>query len=497
LAHLDLSQNEVDKILISSLSTQLPKAKDEEETKKEQKPKPHIDPYHSFWYADRHIDEVIKIVNDPDCMSRELDVSYVLTKCRLLVLRNVFDPDMILKKFKPAYTKYLNVLQQQRMQPKHRVIYDPNKPTQRYEIMLPEQLAFKELVRNPDVDKILNDPLVLGGRYFLHSLGTVVTEPGAPHQSWHEEDDYLFSSRFSFDDIGVAGHDLPPYVINLFTPLLNLTHDHGPTEFCVGTSATTGLLRGQFDIYNTTLLEDEVAKQTFYATLNFHRNAVGGIGQKQLPCPPQNLRSVLLNVGDAVLFDYQIIHRAGHNLVENEDTRAQIYIAFARKWFRDLNYDANLVDEDDEAGDPTKYDPFSRQTRFAPETDNKTLFEDTRQEIESLRNIVPQRGAREEGMDMQRVKFVLSNIDLEEGTVFVSVDDETYHSPKALVAPGEHHVIRAKAGSRLSLLDAGGELLKEWKITYDIYQLAVSKEIVGLKEGISGGESSMTLPQQE
>jgi len=323
-----------------------------------------------------------------------------------------------------------------------------------------------------------------------------VTEPGAPHQTWHEEDNYIFNSFHSFADIGVGGHDLPPYVINAFTPLLNLTHNHGPTEFCVGTSATTGLLDGNFDVYDKSILDDEAAKEAFMSTISFHRQAVGGDDQK--PCPPKNLRSVLLNVGDAVLFDYQIIHRAGHNLVDNEDTRTQIYMAFARKWFRDLNYDANWVDYDDEQEDPDAYDPFTRQTRFAPDTDDKALFEDGKKEftpIESLRRIVPQRRGHRTGW----VEFVLSNIDLEEGTVFVSSEGAEISDggTEELVAPGEHHVVRAKVGSRLSLLDAAGKLLKSWKVPYFIDQLAVSKEIVGLAAGPDGVEPEMEVPQEE
>jgi hypothetical protein len=298
------------------------------------------DSRHSFLYTDRHIEDVLSIVNDPDCMSREFDIrspdyqgseaATVLEKCRVIVLRNLFTESFILDKFKPAYTKYLNALQQRRLDPLHRVIYDQSYPTKRYEIMLPSSFgAWHELTHSPHIAEILERPQILDFSYFLHSLGTVVTEPGAPHQGWHEEDNYIWDTIFSWENFGIAGHDLPPYVINLFSPLLNLTHDHGPTEFCVGSSITTGLLSWshdkEFRVYDPELLKmlQENKSNAFTSLLEFHKGATG-MTEEPLPCPPANLRSVLLNVGDAVLFDYQIIHRAGHNnAMESKDTRGR------------------------------------------------------------------------------------------------------------------------------------------------------------------------------
>jgi hypothetical protein len=47
-------------------------------------------------------------------------------------------------------------------------------------------------------------------------------------------------------------------------------------------------------------------------------------------------------------------------------------------------------------------------------------------------------------------------------------------------------VIRAKVGSQLSLLGADGRLLKVWEIPYDMNQLVVSKEVVGLVGKVVG-----------
>ncbi|CAB9509731.1 expressed unknown protein [Seminavis robusta] len=472
---------------------------------------------HSFLYADRFVDDVLDIVDDPDCMTREFNVNAddydpmeatdVLEKCRILVLRNVYRPNFILKQFKPALAQYLTALQEGEIEPSRRAIYSTDYPTKRYEIMLPIQLAWDELIRNPQVNKILRQPQILGPNHILHSLGTVVTEPGAPHQQWHEEDNYLFDTTHSWEDFGVAGHDLPPYVINLFSPLLNVTHDHGPTEFCVGTSSTTGLLswtkKNDFRLYNEELLrQDRADKKTFDSLLEFHQrmHTSDNKGLRQLPCPPSNLRSVLLNVGDALLFDYQVLHRAGHNnILTSEDSRAQLYLAFSREWFRDFNYDTNIYDEE-EKSDP-EFDAFTSQTRFASDVEDEIFDFDylEHQEgdqgdvdgetkpIERLRNILPQEPLRASAQS-KRISFVVTNLDIEQETAYLSWDrgDDDNGSGnskfEALVAPGEHHHVRARVGSRLALLRADGQVLKAWTIPFAVTQLVVSKQIVGLAE---------------
>eukprot|EP00934_Nitzschia_sp_Nitz4_P008210 Nitzschia sp. Nitz4//scaffold175_size95217//6965//8575//NITZ4_004716-RA/size95217-processed-gene-0.40-mRNA-1//-1//CDS//3329538918//8200//frame0 len=449
---------------------------------------------HQMFLADRQIDQVNNIIHDPDCMELELDanddydvnwVADALAKCRVLVIRNVLDPDMILNQFKPEYAKYLRALQSGEVHPDRRVLYEPGIPTKRYEIFLPEHLAMADIVANPQVLEILRHPKILGPGLLLHSLGTVVTEPGAPHQGWHEEDNYIFGTEDSMENFGIAGHDLPPYLINMFSPLLNLTHDHGLTEFCVGTSVTTGLLSGNFHVHDTSLLHDH--GDAFLKTYQFHQAHIVRDGGVDLPCPTENYRSVLLNVGDIVLFDYQIMHRAGFNV--SPDTRAQIYLAYAREWYRDFNYHINEIPYQLDAPH-TDFGSITRWTRFAMNVDDEIFTDgedvcDTNESetccsaagpIEEIRGLLYQHPIPSKFLTHQR-HFVVSNLDIDEGLATISLDDG---DPEPFVHPGEHLQMSAVPGSKIILRKADGGVLKTWEVPFDISQLVLSKAVVGL-----------------
>jgi hypothetical protein len=166
---------------------------------------------------------------------------------------------------------------------------------------------------------------------------------------------------------------------------------------------------------------------------------------------------------------------------------AQIYMAYARKWFRDMNYEANHYD-DEEKEDPSVYDPFTSQTRFAPDVDEETLDAMTTngilKPIESLRNIIEQ-DPREPSYENRIRKFVVTNLDIEPGTSFLSWSDPSQQGRwvlEPLVAPGKHHSVVAPAGSPLTLLTTNGRQLKKWKIPYEITQLVVSKQVAGLED---------------
>ena len=52
------------------------------------------------------------------------------------------------------------------------------------------------------------------------------------------------------------GNDLPDYSITMMVPLLNITVDHCPTEFCIGSSWIEGI-PGVSDAGNATIESDE------------------------------------------------------------------------------------------------------------------------------------------------------------------------------------------------------------------------------------------------
>ena len=52
-------------------------------------------------------------------------------------------------------------------------------------------------------------------------------------------------------------------------------------------------------------------------------------------CPESHRRTPLLQPGDLLLFDYQLMHRGGPN--DSGETRALLYLTFGRRWFKDHN----------------------------------------------------------------------------------------------------------------------------------------------------------------
>ena len=497
----------------------------------------------SFHYADRHVKEIQDIPYDEDCMTREFDLqdpsnynmeeaADVLYKCRLLILRNVHDTKYI-DTFRNYHGKYLRALQQGKTTINKKVLYDD---IRRYELLLPKEHYVSEIAENRHILNLLEMPQLLDSNMFIHSFGTSITEPGTPHQYWHEEDNYIFDSSDSFELFGIAGHDLPPYTINMFTPLLNVTYDHGPTEFCVGSSILTGLYRG-YPLFNKNIKQgtdfDELY-QFGYETL-FGRT--GG----SYPCPPQFLRSTTLNVGDVVLFDYQILHRAGHNL--SNDTRAQIYVAYSRPWFRDLNYHYNTHGDDIYYGSKTAHTRFIEKDPSNPDE----VFEvcetvncENEPPIESIRAILGKHSPpapseyepnneeddlnddneNEEKNDddddddthgkimiknkkkkrkYRSITFYVSIVDLDAGTS-IYLDDQLVHTLEQ-DGPKEVEVTDAYIGSKLSIVSSTtGEIYKTWKVPFQLYQLMVSKAILGISSTTNtnddGNEDDGTITMQ-
>lgn len=101
--------------------------------------------------------------------------------------------------------------------------------------LLPRSLASYELLSSPTVSTLMSHVEVLDSSYVLHSLGAAISEPSSPTLHWHRDSDYPFT--------GVAGSDMPPHAITMLTPMLDMTHEHGPTAFCVGSAHLHGANR--------------------------------------------------------------------------------------------------------------------------------------------------------------------------------------------------------------------------------------------------------------
>lgn len=104
---------------------------------------------------------------------------------------------------------------------------------------------------------------------------------------------------------------LPPYALNVFVPLLDITEDLGPTEFWLTSHCTD-------DARQTFLTEQSAMAPTLDET-------------------KKNIIGPLLTAGDALIYDYRICHRGTSNL--SNTVRPMLYLMYARPWFKEhLNF---------------------------------------------------------------------------------------------------------------------------------------------------------------
>mmetsp|Transcript_61474 Transcript_61474/g.150453 ORF Transcript_61474/g.150453 Transcript_61474/m.150453 type:complete len:650 (-) Transcript_61474:104-2053(-) len=316
--------------------------------------KPPIDWDAFTMYADRHAMRLESLKGDYDCMEREFDFSdpdfdfeeaaYVYDKCRLLVLRNVYDIKYM-EEYRTEYDKYLYGIHTGQIDRHNTPTNDLNandivqwRGKGRHDIMLPKYLSRKEIAYNDKVMNLVSNDLMIGPDVHAHQVGSVIAEKGCDPMYWHEDQTYLYGQE-SFNHAGIGGHDLLPYVINLFVPLGNVTAASGPTEFCMGATHLAGMPADLTDIFYDTKYED--ADSDFRRMHRFQYDLDA--------CPPEFWRRPLIGAGDAVLFDYHLTHRGGPNT--SDELRALLYVIYARAWFRDLNFDSKRDDDEEEIED--------------------------------------------------------------------------------------------------------------------------------------------------
>ena len=210
-----------------------------------------------------------------------------------------------------------------------------SRDVKRWEVLQTEgmvQDTKKELLMNPLFTDILKYPQLLGSACALSSAGINVAIPGAVGQIWHEDEHYLFEEE-SFTTTGIAGHDLPSFAVTMLVPLLDMNGNHGPTEFCMGSSTLNGIdvfgdQPPQWLVENGYVDDPELAQNGS----SFERFTRHGYDA----CHSDFWQAPLLNMGDVLFFDYQLRHRGGWNT--SPDTRAIVYLTFGRFWFHDSNF---------------------------------------------------------------------------------------------------------------------------------------------------------------
>jgi len=334
--------------------------------------------------GDRHAMGLLETVEDRDCLEREFDVQNddffdaedaidVLVRCRILVLRNVFSKETT-DRVLPHYIQYISDVGSGKISSEGTTNFGGDYFILREDDSRFNYMATKELVEqstglldNERLLEILSHPSVLGESVIVNHVGTVEAQLGADAQYWHVDGAYVPSDDVDHTGYaGVGGHDLSPFAINLFTPLLpreGMGYEHGPTEFCLGTSH----LRGHDT--EEDLPVDDPGLLTANRGIVEHLQEFEWYAERRLELPPSvdcpdHLRRVpLLKEGDAVLFDYMLTHRGGANN-SAKSNRSMIFATYSRKWFRDTNFDTDFGHRG-RYQEPTPLEELTRLTRFA------------------------------------------------------------------------------------------------------------------------------------
>ncbi|KAJ1445853.1 hypothetical protein M885DRAFT_492254 [Pelagophyceae sp. CCMP2097] len=171
----------------------------------------------------------------------------------------------------------------------------------RYDVKLPEAQDLVDTLLAPSGGGASCMDVVraaLGGDPKLLALGVVVSAPGTAVQRWHADGAALFP------ETGFCS--LPVHALTVFLPLVDVGPRQGPTQFIPGTHRGTAVVLCDGDAVT-------------------HAPAA----------------EPLLRTGDAVIFDYRLVHRGGAN--SSDEDRPMLYCAFGRSWFvDDFNFPSDV-----------------------------------------------------------------------------------------------------------------------------------------------------------
>jgi len=130
--------------------------------------------------------------------------------------------------------------------------------------------------------------------------GLLMTEPSADEQQWHADGEHLFPQR---------GLVAPAHCLNVLVPLVEMTAEKGATQFCLGSHR------------DTERAGDEIVWQD-----ESHKDRLGITDE---PLQPE------YDIGDVLLFDYRLLHRAVSN--PTKMIRPVLYFTHAKEWFVDAH----------------------------------------------------------------------------------------------------------------------------------------------------------------
>jgi hypothetical protein len=215
--------------------------------------------------------------------------------------------------------------------------------------------------------------------------------------------------------------------------------------------------------------ETLVGPDTDFATLHEFET------EKDL-CPEEFTRIPLLNMGDAIFFDYTITHRGGEN--QSPDLRAMQYVFYSRYWYRDSNFEEESLPG--KWKKMTKNEIRTQTTRFALPNGNPENPCDTppcteRVPLESITNFMDPAE--------QMTEFVVKNVDLEGASLYVGSNGSKHLVD---VGVGESIVLTLKVGSKLGLTrvddDAEDDWISTWQVRSEQADIQLETEILFAEE---------------
>lgn len=167
-----------------------------------------------------------------------------------------------------------------------RYILSQQRTAGRYDLVVPELAADEFAFAHRDAPWMQVGRELLGGEPAVAYMGVLWTLPSADSQQFHADGRPLFA-----EGLEEGSPDLPPYAINVFMPLVDVDEANGPTEF-IPRSHRQGYPKG--------------------------------------PTKPQHVEA---KAGDAILFDFRVVHRGAGNA--GNKPRPMLYTVLCRPWFRD------------------------------------------------------------------------------------------------------------------------------------------------------------------
>lgn len=132
---------------------------------------------------------------------------------------------------------------------------------------------------------------------FRYYWGAIPSLSGSGPTDLHR-DIYPLLNTSEGNDLDSFEVNLPPYYLTVFIPLVEITHENGPTEFVKGS----------------------------------HRNKIVDETTVEIYAP-------LLLPGDMIIFDGRTLHRGTPNQSQHEKLIA--YITFVANWYHDQTFDIN------------------------------------------------------------------------------------------------------------------------------------------------------------